>query len=863
MVDQEAIEMTDMHESSTRPSIESTESEISKAFEEIDEQARMLPDYEDLEIPFENSQLTLTRKFKKSWVLGVLIMMLVGYTALLLSYRGVNAHGRKNYSLVNSTVSSSSASAIQSAVLDIPPSTDQSSSLQSTTIEVPLVTLTEIEIRPPRDPLPTKVFKQAIITDEPSFLTGRVSKENDEGTYIVHDNEKIVLKKASDLKFQLTLYESSFFNYGNIDIVIEKVVSNSDGSKLLVGSQHTPQFRYSAEAFWYLYDVTNKEFTQVTGDSKDVKLQHCSWSPSSSHVTFVQNHDLYLFDVNEKVSKRLTFDGSNDVFNGKADWVYEEEVLASDSALWWNDYGTKLAFLRTDDTQVETLSLERFSHGVFPTVENIKYPKPGESNPKLTMFIYDVTTDKLEAIERSDTKFDEEWICYGAQWIGDTLVVRESDRESKVLDYRVLNNDGSKVRYTIDSNKYGGWIENFGEMLIISKNGTSGRAQDGFVDIVESNGYNHIGFFTLDSMKPKMLTSGDWEVLSVDFFDQEEELLYFSANRQSHFESQIYAIHIPSGEMFAISDIDKPGYYAGIYSSSGRHIILIFEGPGLTRTSIMDTMEQSSPKKERGLDLTGSRSHYHTITLSDGETVDLIEMLPENFDPSKKHPLLVNVYGGPGFRKLDTRFHVGFEDSISQNLNAIVLFIDPRGTGGQGWKYRSYSKRNIGHWEPRDVTEVTKLWIQSRRYIDDEKTAIWGWSYGGFTTLKTLEYDKGNVFKYGMAVAPVTNWMMYDSIYTERYMDKPEDNKEGYGASRIVDPEGLKGVRRFAIMHGTGDDNVHIQNTFKLLDSFNLHNVINFDLMVFPDSNHNINFHNSYDVLMERLTIWLTEKFTM
>jgi dipeptidyl aminopeptidase/acylaminoacyl peptidase len=190
----------------------------------------------------------------------------------------------------------------------------------------------------------------------------------------------------------------------------------------------------------------------------------------------------------------------------------------------------------------------------------------------------------------------------------------------------------------------------------------------------------------------------------------------------------------------------------------------------------------------------------------------------------------------------------------------VVLFIEPRGTAGQGWRFRSWANNKIGYWEPRDIVKVTEQWLEND-FIDKQRTAVWGWSYGGFTTLKTLEYDGGNIFKYGMAVAPVTNWLFYDSIYTERYMNKPENNEEGYKISQISNVANLQKANRFLIMHGTADDNVHIQNTYSLLDLLDVGNVKNYDVHVFPDSEHSIYYHNANSIVYSKLSSWLKDAF--
>ncbi|GMG30191.1 unnamed protein product [Ambrosiozyma monospora] len=227
----------------------------------------------------------------------------------------------------------------------------------------------------------------------------------------------------------------------------------------------------------------------------------------------------------------------------------------------------------------------------------------------------------------------------------------------------------------------------------------------------------------------------------------------------------------------------------------------------------------------------------------------------------KKYPLLFFVYGGPGSQLVEQRYSISFSQVVAAELDAVVVTVDGRGTGFKGKKFRNIVAENLGYYEVRDQVAAAKLWINRKTYIDSTRTAIWGWSYGGFMTLKTLEYDQGETFKYGMSVAPVTNWLFYDSIYTERYMNTPQANP-GYANSSVQNVENFKNATRFLLMHGTGDDNVHFQNSLKFLDMLDLKGIENYDLHIFPDSDHGIRYHNAGLIVYDKLFTWLKLAFS-
>ena len=341
--------------------------------------------------------------------------------------------------------------------------------------------------------------------------------------------------------------------------------------------------------------------------------------------------------------------------------------------------------------------------------------------------------------------------------------------------------------------------------------------------------------------------------------------------------------------MYNLTNTTSDAYYEADFSIDGQFLNLKYQGPNEPWQRLIDMgdihdyikgeefdesmIEQEVILKQPMIngrpDLRKTNiptSRFKEISIGnpkDEILLNVMEILPPNFDPTKyKYSLFVHTYGGPGSQNIFKKFDIGFLQIVSAKLNCIVLVIDPRGTGGKGWKFRSYANNKLGYWEPRDLTLVTSEYInKNKEIIDKDRVALWGWSYGGFVTLKTLEYDRGETFKYGMAVAPVTNWLFYDSIYTERYMNEPSMNPNYEAFARINQIDNFKSVLRFLVMHGTGDDNVHIQNLMWLLDKFNAANVENYDVQFFPDSDHTIQYDNAGIIVFDKLYHWLEDAF--
>lgn len=712
-----------------------------------------------------------------------------------------------------------------------------------------------------------------------------LSEFDDQGLYYSRSHDKIRAEKGTDKSYNRVILPSFEFIHEEKTYRVAKFYPNFDLTKAIVATDIESVYRHSSLAYYWIYDILENTFTPLTTGDKGalIKLSFATWSPRYNYISIAQKNNLYVKNMKNEELKRITNDGSSSIFNGVTDWVYEEEVLATDKALWWSPDESNLIFMKTDESDVPKYNIDYYvqdANGAskYPKSKEFSYPKPGFNNPKVSLKIYSFETGEVQDVKR-ESDLGDEYIIYEALFVGDEdFLIKETDRESNMLHVRHFNpvSGESKVVFKVDAAKeYNGWTEKFNSPVPIPPR--EGSSSWGYVDTMVVKGYNHLVYFeTPTTETPKVLTSGEWEVLNAQLaYNKEKNVVYFAANKRSSIDKHIYSINLETDELADITDNLEQAYYDADFSPNAKYVSLHYKGP--------DTPVQKLFKVEGRLELKllsistylemSKRTHafpqknYHRVEVNtpDDEkdssvVLNVIEYLPPNFDKSKKYPLLVHFYGGPGSQVVNSKFDVWFEDSISSALEAVVLYVEPRGTGGQGWKFRSWQRRKMGYWEPRDITQVAKTWI-GKGFIDSERTAAWGWSYGGFTTLKTLEYDAGETIKYGMAVAPVTNWLFYDSIYTERYMDKPENNKEGYEISQISKMENLAKSNRFLVMHGTADDNVHIQNTYSLLDQLDLKGVENYDVHVFPDSDHSIYHHNANTIIYDKLFSWLKDAF--
>jgi dipeptidyl aminopeptidase B len=653
-----------------------------------------------------------------------------------------------------------------------------------------------------------------------------------------------------------------------------------DMTKVLILTKRERVFRHSFTGLYWILDVASQEIQPLDPQHADGRVQLAQWSPQSDAIAFTRDNNLFLRMVGSDAVRQVTDDGGSEYFYGIPDWVYEEEVFGNDKATWWSNDGAYVAFLRTNETMVQEYPVQFFikrpsgdepEPGLenYPEVKQIKYPKAGSPNPVSDMLFYDVSRNEMFPVDVEGGYKDDDRLIINVLWADNgKVLVQEANRESDHTRYVLVDMDsrtGKTVRSS-DLTVDGGWVEPGLKVIYVPADAANGRPSDGYIEVTVADDNDHLGYYTpIDNPKPIMLTRGNWEVdggpLAVDL---KRNLVYFTSTYNGPTQRLVMSAALDGSRAEPIVPVDK-AYWDASFSSLAGYVSLTNFGPGIPYQKIVAT---PAMKSKLELDLEDNKSlaemarkhelpHnvYTTINI-DGVDLQVLERRPPHFDPKKKYPVLFYLYGGPGSQQVSRRFHVDFQSAVASSLNYVVVTVDNRGTGFIGRKARNIIRGQFGKVEAHDQIEAAKAWAK-KPYVDDERMAIWGWSYGGFMTLKVLEADAGETFKYGVAVAPVTDWRYYDSIYTERYMRTPQNNPSGYADSAISNVTALGQNVRFMIMHGVADDNVHMQNTLTLLDKLDLAGVDNYDVHFFPDSDHSIYFHNANYMVYERLEKWL------
>lgn len=690
------------------------------------------------------------------------------------------------------------------------------------------------------------------------------------------------------------------FNYDGVEYEVDLIKVSYKLDKVILGTNIRQRFRYSSYGQYWIRDVESGQITPLVpwkDYSDPIDLSYADFSPHYNFIYFNYKNNIYLRPLynNPRGTVQITFDTSENILNGIPDWVYEEEVLANDKAIWWSPDDSAFVFAQFNDTNVPSYTFPLYTtNEQYSPFNEIKYPKPGSSNPSLVLLMFNMKTGVISRIPTLNV--DKDFILYDVQWIDNrNFIFKITDRYSKKL--RVIHHNAAKEETTLvrsmDASKFNGWIDKAKKVVPVLPDKQKNRVDSGYLDIHEdSNGFNHIFYYpTITTSVGIQLTFGNWEVTNSGavWINYEDNIVYFTANKIGTMGQHLYAVHLSKIDTNdkSIITLQNPHnadmYYDFEFSSSTRYTLMRRLGPQFPKAWVGSTNNIVSMGEEelvssdlvinlfnvQALEKLSKKydyptTSYKTMELDDGVEIDFIEIKPANIDLKKKYPLLVNVYGSPGSTTFTKKASLSLEESVVSGLEAIVLKIEPRGTGGKGWEFRSWVTGKLGYWEPRDITEVSRKFIEHNKgIIDENSVAIWGWSYGGFSTLKTIEFDEGKTFKYAVAVAPVTNWKYYDSIYTERYMDSFEDNQKGYEQTALVSNiDAFKNLNKFLLMHGTADDNVHIQNTYDLVDKLILHGARNFEMEIFPDSDHTIAFHNAQKVIFERLYYWFHDAFS-
>ncbi|HEY8403349.1 MAG TPA: S9 family peptidase [Flavobacteriales bacterium] len=626
--------------------------------------------------------------------------------------------------------------------------------------------------------------------------------------------------------------------FKNANKRIEGYEMSHDEKYILITTDIEPQYRHSYFANFYVHNLETRKTTPVADFSKG-KQMLATLSPDGQHVAFVRDNNIYITHLETGKETQITTDGEkNKIINGATDWVYEEE-FALVKGLYWSCKGDRLAYYRFDESQVREFSMDMFG-GLYPEQERFKYPKAGEKNSVVSIYIYDMNTKRSTIVATGD---EPDQYIPRIKWTqnNDKLCVLRMNRLQNKLEY--LMTDLSqvapfahdvKVIYTEKADTY----VDINDALTFLKDGS-------FIMMSERDGYNHLYLMDANGNVKQQLTSGKFDVIDFYGYDETTMTAYYSSSEMGAIDKQIYSVtakkkpvvkrlstrkghndaQFSKGFKYYIinhSDANSPNEYH-LYNAKGQEIRVLKDNARL---------------KERLKNYDLTKKEFFTFTNSTNTTLNCWMMKPTDFDPNKKYPVLVAIYGGPGSNTvLDAwggRNYMWHQMLCQQGY--IVVSCDPRGTQFRGRDFKHSTYMNLGKNETADFIDLAK-YLGNQSYIDKDRIGIQGWSFGGYMT--SLCMTKGSdYYKAGIAVAPVTNWKYYDTIYTERFLRTPQENSGGYeNNSPINFVDALKG--KFLIIHGSADDNVHYQNTMDMVTALVAANK-QFEMFIYPNKNHGI-----------------------
>ena len=679
----------------------------------------------------------------------------------------------------------------------------------------------------------------------------KVLKNSDSFTRLESNKElqQIVKYSFTNGKKELVIFDSQKFKLKDR---IRSYKFSHQENYLIIEIDRESIYRYSYKSKCLLYDIQNDKIYDVF----DEKIQNLSFSPDEKFVSFTFENNIYINEIQNiikgkiKSFKKITSDGKNNsIINGSSDWVYEEE-FGLVQAYQWSPDGKKIAYLKFDEENVNTFSMDIFKGQLYPSSKSFKYPKAGEDNSVVNLYIHDLEENKTTFIY---TEKDYEYIPrFFWTFTSNKLVFYGLNRLQNNLDFIVLNYENLQTEILFSEND-SCYIEIKNELEFFNENH--------FIWISEKDGYYHAYLKNLEGFESQ-LTKGNWEIKEIYGFDSDLMKLYYSSNEEGTETQSLFSLDIEYDFKEKIST--KLGFNDAVFSHSLKNYINYYSNANQPNQISLNKADGSEimifENNQILIDKLSkyklNKKEFFKIQTEDTE-LDAWMIKPTKFDENKKYPVMMFVYGGPGSKEVLDKWEGNdflWHQYLSQN-GIIIVSVDNRGTGGKGASFRKVTYRNLGKYETIDILDAAKF-LSKFNYVDEKRIGIQGWSYGGY--LSSLAITKGSsIFDLSVAIAPVTNWRFYDNIYTERYMSKPILNSDGYDQNSPINfVSYLRG--KYLLVHGTADDNVHVQNTYEMVSALVNENK-EFELFIYPDKNHGIYGGNTRFHLYNKITNFILE----
>lgn len=625
-------------------------------------------------------------------------------------------------------------------------------------------------------------------------------------------------------------------------------ISNSD-NLFLVGSDFERLYRYSFSCNYYFGDKSGA--MKALSDGKQL---YPSFSPDDRRIAFVKNNNLFYKDIASNTEIQITKDGEwNKIINGKSDWEYEEELKLT-RAYEWNSQSDRIAYLKFDESEVKGYQIPLYYDMQYPNYFNYKYPKVGEENSKVSVWIYDLKSKKNKAIIFPYSYEYIPRIYWNAS--GDEIVAMLLNRHQDSLQLVGYNIKTKKTRLLyVETDK--AYVEVPVTVKFLTDNS--------FIITSEKDGFNHLYHYDKDGKLLKQLTTGNFEVKAFYGADEKNKLIYFQSNEGNSIETAIFSLNYENLEKKRISV--QNGSNKAIFSNDFSFYLHTFSDsktpPQISLQQIHSDAKFPIESNAQLQDVLSGipQKKFIQIPVDDNPLHSLNGWIiqPDTLSILRKYPVLLYVYGGPGDQEVLnewTQTRDLFFNFLAEQ-GYIVACVDNRGTGGRGSEFKKCTFLNLGKLETEDQNRVAQYFASWEYYIDENRIGIYGWSYGGFLAANCL-FEGNDVFKTAVAAAPVSNWNLYNNIYTERYMRTPQENPKGYNNyNPNVLSKNLKG--NLLLIHGTADDNVHFQHSIQLINALNAANKT-YQLYIFPDAEHGTTGKKMRYDLYHKIYLFLKEK---
>ena len=659
---------------------------------------------------------------------------------------------------------------------------------------------------------------------------------------------QIDLYDFSNLKKVATLINTKDFK--ELDNGIDSYAFSNDEKQLLIANSSNQIYRHSFTADYFLFDIASKKLTKILE-----QVQEPTFSPDGTKIAFAKENNLFVYDILSKEVNQITNDGKkNAIINGITDWVYEEE-FAFVRAFDWSADSKKIAFIRFDESQVPEFSMDIYKKNLYPTAETFKYPKAGEKNATVSLHIFDLVSKNIKNVNLNN--YNDFYIAR-LKWTNDANILSAQvlNRHQDNLDLLFIDGNLASSKVVLNE-KDKAYVDVTDNLTFLKDNS--------FIWTSEKDGWNHIYLYDKTGKLKNQVTKGNWEVTAYYGFDEKTKSIYYQSTENGSIVRDVYKISLdgkkktklsknigtneatfsPNFSLFInkFSSSTVPTTYTLNNSIDGQQVQSIVEN-----SSLLEKLKKYNlPSKE-----------FFELTTEKGHKLNAWMIKPKDFDASKKYPVFMYQYSGPGSQEVANEWFNAndYWFMMLTQQGYIVACVDGRGTGFKGAAFKKCTQKELGKYEVEDQIDAAKV-IGNYPYVDKTRIGIFGWSFGGFMASNCI-MKGADVFKTAIAVAPVTNWRFYDSIYTERYMQTPQENASGYDDnSPINHVSKLKG--NFLLIHGTADDNVHVQNSMQMIEALVQANK-QFDWAIYPDKNHGIYGGYTRIQLYNKMTNFIKEK---